>query len=99
MEYEIELTGKAKGELNALPDWLRGIVESYLFRLAESPSALSRPVVSPPYPPGGMMSEFDYGPVGDTLHHVAIFFKYRQDETKLVIRAIGYTALLVDGTD
>jgi len=46
-----------------------------------------------------MVSEFDHGPIGDTLHHFAIFFSYSQDETTLIVTGIGHTALRVDGRD
>jgi hypothetical protein len=93
MGYEIELSDKAQLDLNALPPWLQAVVEAHLWELAESPSALSRPVVSPPYPPGGMMSQFDHGPLDGVWHHFAVFFRFRQDETGLVVFAIGHTAL------
>ena len=32
------------------------------------------------YPPGGMMSEFDHGPLDDVLHHFAIFFRFHPDK-------------------
>ncbi len=76
-----------------MPAWLQIVVESYLLKLAEQPSALSRAVVSPPYPPGGMISEFDHGPIDGANHHVTIFFRYSQDETTLIVRAIGHTEL------
>lgn len=93
MAFEIELLDKAAGHLIALPDFLQERVQSHLVDLANSPSQMSRPTVSPPYPPGGMMSEFDVGPFGNVLHHVAVFFYYGQDEETLVVFAIGYTAL------
>jgi hypothetical protein len=99
MEYEIYLTSKAESEFNALPVWLQGIVESHLLELAKSPSALSRRVVSPPYPPGGMMYEFSHGPIDGTLHRFAVFFRYSQDETRLVVFAIGYSPHLAIGSD
>ena len=93
MEYQIELSEKATLALNSLPVWLQQVVEVHLLDLARSPSVLSRPVVSPPYPPGGMMSEFDHGPLDDVLHHFAIFFRFHPDETRLVVFALGHTVL------
>jgi hypothetical protein len=43
-----------------------------------------------------MMSEFDHGPLDDVLHHFAVFFRFHPDETRLVVFAIGHTALRVD---
>jgi hypothetical protein len=99
MEYEVVLTEKAERELAALPVFLQEPVESHLIVLASSPAAVARKVVSPPYPPGGMMSEFDVGPLGDTLHHVAVFFRYSQDETQIIVFAIGYSALRVSDSE
>ena len=93
MAYEIDLTDQAQQKLNHMPLWLQGIVESHLSRLANAPSTMSRIVVSPPYPPGGMISEFSHGPIDGFLHHVALFFRYSQDETRIVVQSIGYTLL------
>jgi len=90
MQYEIKLTEEAETEFNALPLWLQGLVETHLALLALSPISQSRSVVSPPYPPGGMMSEFDSGPIDGTLHHVAVFFRFSVDETTLIVFAIGH---------
>ncbi len=89
--YEIFLAQKAENDLAAMPPWLPKVVESWLLKLGQRPSAFSRAVVSPPFPPGGMMSEFDHGPIDGANHHVAIFFRYSQDETTLVVDGIGHT--------
>jgi hypothetical protein len=73
--YEIELTRKAEHDLFAMPVWLQITVEAHLQRLAQRPSALSRAVVSPPHPPGGMISEFDHGPIDGINHHISVFFQ------------------------
>ncbi len=97
MEYEIRLTARAKQDLSLLPDWAQMLMESHLVELAQSPSTLSRPVVSPPYAPGGMIFEFDHGPIGTTLYHFVVFFRYGQDETELVVHGIGHSDLLTSG--
>jgi hypothetical protein len=97
MAYEIRLTDDAAGTLDTLPIWLLEPVREHLSRLARSPLTLGRTVVSPPYPPiGGMMSEFDWGPADDTLHHFVFFFRYGQDETSLIVSSVGRTALKVE---
>jgi hypothetical protein len=97
MGYKLKLSDNAVGMLDSLPVWLLEPVEAHLSRLAESPSSLSRTVVSPPYPPiGGLMSEFNWGPADNTLHHFVIFFRYSQDETNLIISSIGHTRLKVE---
>jgi hypothetical protein len=100
MSYKIILSDDAVERLDALPIWLREPVQAHLSRLAESPTTLSRTIVSPPYPPvGGMMSEFNWGPADNTLHHFVIFFRYGRDRTSLIISSIGHTALKVEGSD
>jgi hypothetical protein len=93
MEYEIRLSSRAERELNLLPVWAQEIVESRLAELARSPSTLSRPVASPPHAPGGMIFGFDHGPIGSTLYHFMVFFRYGQDETGLDVFGIGHTEL------
>ncbi len=99
MEYQIELSNRAQLELNSLPVWLQEVMDVHLLNLPRSPSELSRPVVSPPYPPGGMMSEFDHGPLDEVLHHFAVFFRFHPDETRLIVFGIGHTALRGDPRD
>lgn len=97
MEYEIEITESAARALDKLPIWLLEPVRDHLARLARSPASWSRTVVTPPYPPiGDMMSEFDWGPADNTLHHFVFFFRYSQDETSLIVSSIGHTALKVE---
>ncbi len=100
MAYNIILSDDAVGTLDALPIWLLEPVQAHLSRLAESPTTLSRTVVSPPYPPlQGMMSELNWGPADNTLHHFVFFFQYSRDETSLMISSTGHTALKVGGSD
>jgi mRNA-degrading endonuclease RelE of RelBE toxin-antitoxin system len=93
MAYEVVLSEKAIRSLNALEEPIRSFVEARLSLLGESPSAVSRPSVSPPYPPGGMMYEFDYDISPSTRHHFGVFFIYAVDETRILIVAIGHTVL------
>jgi hypothetical protein len=89
MSYEVELTKAAAEKLNALPDDLRSLVVEHLETLGDSPSSTSRPVVSPPYPPGGMMYEFDCE-LDREQYHVTIFFVYSQDEIRIIVINVGY---------
>lgn len=93
MADEVVLTGRAMASLTSLEPALRSAVEAHLVRLGVSPSSVSRPVVSPPYPPGGMVSEFDGPPGPNGRHHFAIVFRYSGDETQLQVIAIGHTWL------
>ncbi len=63
-------------------------VGAYADRL-NGPAYLSRSTPSPPYPPGGMMSEFEHGPVDGRTYWVTIFFRYASDEETLVVVRIG----------
>jgi hypothetical protein len=99
MDYEVVLSRKAERTLSALDPTLRVKVAARLFELGKWPTQLSRPVVSPPHPPGGMVYEFSLDLMGSTLHHFAIFFLYGQNEVELIVSAIGHTALLIDDAD
>lgn len=90
MAYEIKLTDDAERDLNRLDIVLQSLTESHLMSLGDHPSALSRSAVSPPYPPGDMISEtfFDIG--DGRRHFITVFFQYSQDETSLNILRIGH---------
>src|SRR4051794_1007136 len=90
MDYEIELTAHAEKQRGRFSPWLRDIVDELLLDLGRSPWAKSRPVVSPPYPPGGMMSESDHCDADGIFHHIAVFFRYK-NESVLVVNGIGHT--------
>lgn len=89
MGFEIKLTAHANERLLGFPPHLRNFVEDHLRRLGASPGSLSRLAASPPHPPGGMISEADYV-VGAEWHHISIFYRYSQDETALIVVAIGH---------
>jgi hypothetical protein len=42
-----------------------------------------------------MISEFDHGPIGNNTYHIAVFFRYSQDETQLIVYGIGWTSLRI----
>ncbi len=45
------------------------------------------------------MSEFNWGPADNTLHHFVIFFRYGRDRTSLVISICGRLPWKVEGSD
>jgi hypothetical protein len=92
MRYEVRLLDDAERCLSAIPPALHDFVEKQLLKLGSSPSTMSRPVVSPPYPPGGMMYEFDFV-LGSEFHHFVVLFHYGQDESTLLVSFIGHTDL------
>lgn len=87
MPYEPELSSRASAKLASLEERLRGPVVEGLYRLAESPTLLSRRAPSPPYLPGFQMFEFEH-----EGHRFTILFKYKADEQTLFIHGIGHVA-------
>src|SRR4051794_3358806 len=79
MSYTITLLPLAEADLDALAPHLQTFVEAQLRRLAESPATLSRPSISPPYPPGLQMYQFQYDIESYTWDFFTVFFKYGQD--------------------
>ncbi len=92
MSYIVQLTDQAQADLAALPSHLQRFLETRFIELSESPSRKSRRSVSPPYPPNVMLCEVDYR-VGSERWHFAVFFRYSQDETSLIVRSIGVLRL------
>ncbi|RUL88581.1 type II toxin-antitoxin system RelE/ParE family toxin [Tautonia sociabilis] len=89
MSFEVRLTQRAAEDYRRLAAHLRAFLECRLRELGDSPGDGSRPVVSPPYPPGGMMHECDYI-VGSEWHRFTIIFYYGQDEASLEVIGIGH---------
>jgi hypothetical protein len=94
MEYEVFLLESAHRDFLNLPMWLQGVVERHLERLGRSPRSYSRRSITPPHPPSFMWSELIHGPIDGKTHHISIFFRYSQDETKLIVHWIGYQSVL-----
>jgi hypothetical protein len=92
MSYLVDMSDHAYDKLLRLPVECQRLVVAYIERLAESTSTMSRGVVSPPYPPGGMMSGFVI-PDSNAIHSFNVFFRYSSDETRLIITSIGYSNL------
>lgn len=90
MDYEVRLTEQAETDLAALQPWLQDAVFAHLGRLAKNPHLFSRRTVSFPYGIDGMMSEFDYGPIGNESYFFTIFYRFSLDETALIVTGIGF---------
>lgn len=90
MSYRAILTTAAAEDISRLPVALRNAVHAELLRLCESPATLSRRSVSPPYPPGYQLFQFDRV-LADKVHYFSILFKYGQDEQTLFIHGLGHT--------
>jgi len=50
---------------------------------------LSRPIVSPPYPPGGLIYYFKHEDTDGSVHHFTVLF-WRVREVDLNITGISY---------
>jgi hypothetical protein len=90
MTYDLLFSDQAEAVLVRLPVHVLNVVEQELDKLAENPVALGRPVVSPPYPPGGQMYYFKHKEVDGIVHHFTILFHYGLDEKTLQITGISY---------
>jgi len=90
VSYRVALAARAETDLAALPADLQSLVEHHLDLLGRSPASLSRSAVSPPYPAGSQMYEFEQDFGGETFHHCVIFFRYGQDEATLYALGIGH---------
>jgi hypothetical protein len=90
MAYEVVLTKKALSELQGFPAEAQFAIQAELVKLAEDPFSLSRKTVSPPYPPGGMMREFESFAADGVMHHFVVLFHFGVDEKTLIVRGIGY---------
>ena len=88
--YRILLTKTAESERDRLaPDLVR-IVNSKLRELAKDPFSLGRKTVSPPFPPGGMMREFDTLDPDGVMHYFVVLFCFGEDEKTLIVHGIGH---------
>lgn len=89
MSYRAVLATRAANDVAKLPVMLRNSLRTELERLCESPATLSRPSVTPPYPPGYQLFEFDKV-VSDEVHYFSVLFRYASDEQTLLIHGIGH---------
>jgi len=85
MSYGVALAPEALEDLAKLPLGIRARVEQALVRLAESPTALSRPSHFPYVP--AQAYELHYQ-LESTEYFVTILFRYAQDEQTLIVLAI-----------
>jgi hypothetical protein len=91
MDYKIKRTRKAQNQFDTLSPSLQVRVAAHFIELERWPTKLSRPIQSADLAVTGMISDFRCGPIDGKFHYIAIFFRYAQDETQLIILAIGHT--------
>jgi hypothetical protein len=96
MDYEPELSEKAERYLSSLEPSLRARLAASLLSLGKEPSKFSRPVAVPSLNFAGMAARFAHEASDGTMHRIEVLFQYSQDETKLLVYAIGDTLTDVD---
>ena len=85
MSYGVNLAPEAREDLAKLPSQIRSQVEQALARLADAPTALSRPSHFPYVPAQAYELEYQ---LDETEYFITILFRYSQDERDLIILAI-----------
>ena len=91
MDYEPELSEKAERYLSSLEPSLRAGLTASLLSLGKEPSKFSRPVAVPSLNFAGMAARFAHEASDGTMHRIEVLFQYSQDESRLIIVAIGDT--------
>lgn len=93
MSYGLRFTVKSNRQLDSLPAWFVDRLELELDRLAESPTELSIPIASPPFPPRGQLYHFECDDECGVGWFFTVIFQYSQDETELHILSITWREL------
>ncbi len=75
MAYELIFSATAERDVERVPPALLTYLEGQLDRLMATPVALSRPSVSPPWPPRCQLFEF-MTPTSRGLYRFAVLFRY-----------------------
>jgi hypothetical protein len=75
-------------------DWLFDKLIDHLRRIAEHPTTMTEPAVSPPYPPGRLMSNFHLEDSAGELWTFVVLLKRTSDEEGIYV-----TSLTIGGPD
>jgi hypothetical protein len=94
VSYRLLLAPKADRQFADLPDDFVELVQENLYALADSPTELSVPIASPPFPPRGQLFHFDTIGAGGVKWFFTVIFRYSQDETALHILSITWRELI-----
>ncbi len=94
MSYLLFYTDKAADQLEQLPDQFVDRVETELFRLALSPTSLSVPIASPPFPPRGQLFHFEITDFKGINWFFTVIFRFSQNETALHILSVTWRELI-----
>lgn len=75
-------------------DWLFEKLAEQLQRIADQPTTMTEPAVSPPYPPGRLMSNFHLEDAAGELWTFVVLLKPTPDEGGIYV-----TSLTIGGPD
>jgi hypothetical protein len=90
MAYKLSFTDAARNEIERIPPDMMPALRRGLMALGDDPLKQSRRAVSPPYPPGGMMAEFDDYQPGRGMDVFVVLFHFCEDEETLMVTGVGY---------
>lgn len=93
MSFRLLYTDKAADQLGRLPSDLLDGAEAGLLRLSTSPTSVSVPIASPPYPPRGQLYHFDTADAVGLRWFFTVIFRYSQDETALQVLSVTWREL------
>lgn len=94
MNYELRYSPKAQRQLPTLPEEFIDPLEDQLVELAKSPTSLSVPIASPPFPPRGQVFHFYLvDSIGD-MWFFTVIFQYSQDERSLYILSVTWREVI-----
>jgi hypothetical protein len=94
MSYRLLYTDKAVGQLGQLPDEFVDAVDTNLLRLADSPTSLSVPIASPPFPPRGQLFHFTANDHRGEQWFFTVIFRDSVDETSLHVLSVTWRELI-----
>jgi hypothetical protein len=86
VSYKFIFSSKVRNRIANLPYQVRDCVLEHLKLLGETPVSLSRPSVTPPFPPGYQQYGFSCAHKRE-VHYFTLLFKYGVDEQ--VIHCLG----------
>jgi hypothetical protein len=93
MNYELRYSPRAQGQLAALPADLTSDFDRQLRALSSTPTALSVPIASPPFPPRGQLFHFESRDGNGRNWFFTVIFCYSQDESALHVLSVTWREL------